>query len=380
MAEFSLDVDEIKKDVETTLKEEEEKLENSNLKDKANENAVAIFETDMNNPTEREGILRPLENFGLEDMSRSSARNELLATRFVDINKGGKEAENIGDKLSELDRQMKDLDPSKVDFTKKGFLGDIMNPVRKYFAKYEKAETAISNIIESLDHSGKVLQNDNVTLLSEENYLREVTNKLLADIELGKSMDESIEAQIQQAEIDGVEPDKIAFVREEILFPLRQRIMDMQQMIVVNQQGIVSLNVIRRNNKELIRGVNRAKTVTVSALRTGVMVASALYDQKIVMDKINILNSTTESIIESTSHMLKEQGSEIQKHSAETMISPEVLKASFAEAISAIEDVSTYKEQALPKMKETIMMFSDMAQEGQKVVEKIETHNTDALE
>ena len=380
MAEFSLDVDEIKKDVETTLKEEEEKLENSNLKDKAGENAVAIFEADLNNPTEREGILRPLESFGLDDMSKSASRNELLATRFADINKGGKEAENIGDKLSELDRQMKDLDPSKVDFTKKGFLGDLMNPVRKYFAKYEKAETAISNIIESLDHSGKVLQNDNVTLLNEENYLREVTNKLLADIELGKNMDESIEMQIQQAEIDGVEPEKIAFVREEILFPLRQRIMDMQQMIVVNQQGIVSLNVIRRNNKELIRGVNRAKNVTVSALRTGVMVASALYDQKIVMDKINILNSTTESIIESTSHMLKEQGSEIQKHSAEAMISPDVLKASFAEALSAIEDVSTYKEQALPKMKETILMFSDMADEGQKVVEKIETKNTGAIE
>ena len=380
MAEFSLDIDEIKKDVEDTIREEEVKLENSNLKDKASENAVAIFESDLNNPTERESILKPLENFGMDDMSKSASRNEMLATRFVDINKGGKEAENIGDKLSELDRQMRDLDPSKVDFTKKGFLGDLMNPVRKYFAKYEKAETAISNIIDSLNNSSKILQNDNVTLLNEENYLREVTNKLLADIELGKDMDESIEAQVQQAEIDGVSQDKIAFVREEVLFPLRQRIMDMQQMIVVNQQGIVSLNVIRRNNKELIRGVDRAKNVTVSALRTGVMVASALYDQKIVMDKINILNQTTENIIESTSHMLKEQGSEIQKHSAETMISPEVLKASFLEALSAIEDVSTYKEQALPKMKETINMFSDMAQDGQKVVEKIETKNNNLIE
>lgn len=146
-------------------------------------------------------------------------------------------------------------------------------------------------------------------------------------------------------------------------------------MIVVNQQGIVSLNVIRRNNKELIRGVNRAKNVTVSALRTGVMVARALYDQKLVMDKIKILNETTENIIETTSHMLREQGSEIQKHSAETMISPEVLKASFLEALAAIEDVSKYKEEALPKMKETIVVFNEMAQDGQKVVEKIETKN-----
>lgn len=380
MAEFSLDVDEIKKDVETTLKQEEEKLENSNIKNQADENAVAIFEADLNNPSERESILRPLENFGMDDISRSSQRNELLATRFVDINKGGQDAENIGEKLSELDRQMNDLDPSKVDFTKKGVLGNLMNPVRKYFAKYEKAETSISNIVESLDHSSKVLQNDNVTILNEENNLREVTNKLLADIELGKKMDESIELQIQQAEIEGVDPEKIAFVKEEVLFPLRQRIMDMQQMIVVNQQGIVSLNVIRRNNKELIRGVNRAKNVTVSALRTGVMVARALYDQKIVMDKIQILNETTSDIIETTSHMLREQGSQIQKQSAETMISPEVLKAAFSEAIAAIEDVSNYKEQALPKMKETIDMFSDMAKDGQKVVEKIETNNNNRLQ
>ncbi|WP_295610045.1 toxic anion resistance protein [uncultured Methanobrevibacter sp.] len=380
MAEFSLDIDEIKNDVENTIKEEEVKLENSNLKNQAQDNATAIFDADLNNPQEREGIMKPLDNFGMEDMSKSAARNEMLATRFVDLSKGSSDAENIGEKLAELDRQMKDLDPSKVDFAKKGMLGNLLNPVRKYFEKYEKAEVAISNIIKSLDNSAKVLQNDNTTLLNEENYLRQVTNKLLADIELGKKMDESIEAQIQEAELNNVSPDKIAFVREEILFPLRQRIMDMQQMIVVNQQGIVSLNVIRRNNKELIRGVNRAKNVTVSALRTAVMVASALYDQKLVMDKINILNSTTENIIETTSHMLKEQGSEIQKHSAETMISPEVLKASFAEALQAIEDVSTYKEQALPKMKETIDLFSGMADEGQKVVEKIETGNNDLLE
>ena len=379
MTGFSLNVDEIKEDVETTFKEEEKRLEDSNLKNQAQDNAVAIFNVDLDNPQEREQILKPLDNFGLNEMSRSAAHNEMLATRFVDLTKGGKDSDNIGENLLELNNQIKDLDPSKINFAKKGVLGNLMNPVRKYFAKYEKAETAISDIVQSLDKSSKVLQNDNTTLLNEENYLREVTKKLLADIELAKKMDDSIEAQIQNAEIEEIDEEKIKFVREEILFPLRQRIMDMQQTIVVNQQGIVSLNVIRRNNKELIRGVKRAQNVTLSALRTGVMVASALYDQKIVMDKINIINDTTENIIESTSHMLKEQGSEIQKHSAETMISPEVLKASFSEAIQAIEDVSTYKEQALPKMKETITLFSDLANDGQKVVDKIETTNDDIL-
>ena len=380
MSEFSLNIDEIENEVNDTIKVEQEKLENSNLKTQAEKNAVAIFDADLNDPAQRENILKPLDNFGLNEMERSSQKNHLLSTRFVDLSKGSSESENIGDKLSELNFKMKDLDPSKIDFTKKGVLGDIFNPVRKYFSRYQKAEVAIAEIIDSLDHSTQILQNDNTTLIAEENNLREVTKKLLADIELGKEMDESIEMQIQKSEIEGVDPEKISFVKEEILFPLRQRIMDMQQMIVINQQGIVSLNVIRRNNKELIRGVNRAKNVTVTALRTAVMVASALYDQKIVMDKVNILNETTGNIIESTSHMLHDQGAEIQKSSAEAMISPEVLQKSFAEALAAIEEVSAYKENALPKMKETIQMFSNMADEGQKVVEKIETGNKDLIE
>jgi uncharacterized protein YaaN involved in tellurite resistance len=43
--------------------------------------------------------------------------------------------------------------------------------------------------------------------------------------------------------------------------------MDMDQMIGVNQQGIVSLNVVRQNNKVLINGIDRAKNVTITALQ-----------------------------------------------------------------------------------------------------------------
>ena len=174
MAEFSLNIDEIKEDVETTLKEEGKKLEDSNIKNQAQDNAVAIFDVDLNNPQAREQILKPLDNFGLNEMSKSAAHNEMLATRFVDLTKGGKDSDNIGENLLELNNQIKDLDPSKVNFAKKGVLGNLMNPVRKYFAKYEKAETAISDIVQSLDKSSKVLQNDNTTLLNEENYLRDI--------------------------------------------------------------------------------------------------------------------------------------------------------------------------------------------------------------
>lgn len=374
MAEFSLDIDDIEEDVEKTLEEEKSNLPTEKIQAQADNNALAIFEMDLDDVNERESIVKSIENFGTEPIKKSTEKNQaLLNTQLKNYKHGGSESENVSDKLLELNKQVKELDPSNVDWANNGIMSKFFDPVKKYFEKYETAETVIANIIKSLDQSNRVLKNDNVTLLSEESNLREVTKKLMTDIELGKQMDASIEAQIEEAKIKGIEQEKIDIVSEEILFPLRQRIMDMQQMIVINQQGIVSLNVVRRNNKELIRGIDRAKNVTVTALRTGIMVASSLYNQKIALDKINVLNSTTEDIISSTSRIIREQGNQIQKLSTETAISPEVLQTSFNEALAAIEDISTFKQEALPKMQETINTFSNIAIEGQKAIDKINT-------
>lgn len=374
MAEFSLDIDGIEEDVEKTLEEEKSNLPTEKIQEQANNNAIAIFETDLDDVNERDAILRSIEDFGVDSMNKSSDKNNsLLNAQLKNYTKGGNESENVSEKLLELNRQVKDLDPSRVDWTNSGIMSKFVDPVKKYFEKYETAENVIANILKSLDQSKKALNNDNVTLLAEESNLREVTKNLMMNIELGKQMDESIEAQIREAKLKGIEQQKIDIVTEEILFPLRQRIMDMQQMIVINQQGIVSLNVVRRNNNELIRGITRAKNVTVTALRTGIMVASSLYNQKIAIDKINMLNSTTEEIISSTSKILRDQGNQIQKLSTESSISPETLQQSFNEALAAIEDISNFKKEALPKMQETINTFNSIAIEGQKAIDKINT-------
>ena len=157
-----------------------------------------------------------------------------------------------------------------------------------------------------------------------------------------------------------------------MLFPLRQKIMDFQQLLVVNQQGIVAMNVIRRNNLELIRAVDRAENVTVSALRVAVTVAGALYNQNIVLEKINALNETTNSMIAATSRMLKEQGAEIQRNAVEANISEDTLRQSFADTIQALEDISTYKQAALPKIKATIESFQEIADMGNEYLSRLE--------
>jgi uncharacterized protein YaaN involved in tellurite resistance len=371
--DFSMQVanpEEIKQEV--ALQVATPPAEVSELKAQAQKNADTLMNIDMDSLADKKDVVNSIETFGADDMKMSSQKNSLLSISVGKLSQAGTEGGQVSKSLMDLHREIKDLDPSLVDFAKSGVLGAIFNPIRAYFERYEKSENVIADIVTSLDKGRAVLVNDNTTLELEEGSLRDLTKKINKDIELGSQMDDCISAALEKAKAANQDPEKIKFIQEEILFPLRQKVMDMQQMIVVNHQGVIAMEIICRNNKELIRGVDRAKTVTITALRTAVMVASALYNQRIVLKKIQLLNETTNNLIASTSKMLKEQGAQIQQESMQTGVSVETLKQSFADLTEALDAISTYKQQALPVMKQTIDTFKDMATQGEAQIQRLE--------
>lgn len=370
---FTMEVirpEEIKTAIEEQVKPEPEEV--TQLKELAASNVQAIMELDIESLEKRRQVLQSIDSFGISTMRSSSEKNALLQVQVGRLSKTGDEGGQVAKGLTELQLQLKDLDPSVVDFAKSGLLGMVFNPLRRYFAKFQKADAVISDIIISLDKGKTVLKNDNTTLEIEQQTLRELTKKLQKEIQLGMLMDTEIESQVEAAKIRQESEDKIRFITEEVLFPLRQRVMDLQQMLVVNQQGIMAIEVVIRNNKELIRGVDRARNVTVSALKISVTVASALYNQKIVLKKIELLNETTNNLISATSKMLKDQGAAIHKQSLETSISVDTLKQAFTDVLSALDSISTYKQEALPRMRETIHQFSELAVTGEQQIQRLE--------
>jgi uncharacterized protein YaaN involved in tellurite resistance len=370
---FSMEVvnpEKLKSAIEEQVKPMSEEV--MQLKELAVNNVSSILELDIESVEKRKEVLQSIDTFGMSSMKSSSEKNSLLQVSVGNLSKTGDEGGQVAKGLTELHLQLKDLDPSAVDFAKSGFLGKFFNPLRSYFAKYQRADAVISDIITSLDKGKSVLKNDNTTLEFEQQALRELTKKLQKEIQLGVLMDEEIESQIEAAKLRNETEDKIQFITEEVLFPLRQRVMDLQQMMVVNQQGIMAIEVVIRNNKELIRGVDRARNVTVSALKISVIVASALYNQRIVLKKIQLLNQTTDNLISGTSKMLKDQGAAIHKQSLETSISVDTLKQAFTDVLSALDSISTYKQEALPKMRETIEQFRELAGHGEQQIQRLE--------
>lgn len=338
----------------------------------AERNVAEILTLDTDELAQKKYILQSIESFGAASMKSSAAKNSLLQVTVGNLSKNGDEGSIVAKGLMDLNRELKDLDPSLIDFTKTGIFGQLFNPIRAYFARYQQADSAIADIIVSLDKGKTTLKNDNTTLEIEQQALRDLTKKLMKEVQLGILMDKSIEMQIVAAKDRNEDPKKVKFVTEEVLFPLRQRIMDMQQMIVVNQQGVMAMEIVIRNNKELMRGVERAQTVTISALKISVTVASALYNQKIVLKKIEMLNETTNNLISITGQMLVNHGAEIHRRSTETGISVETMKTAFADVIEALDSINTYKQEALPKMRDTINQFRELADKGEEQIRKLE--------
>ncbi|WP_054954861.1 toxic anion resistance protein [Paenibacillus dakarensis] len=370
---FTMEVineEKLKTAIEEQVKPEPEEVKQ--LKELASNNVQTILELDMDSLEKRKQVLQSIDSFGMNTMRASSEKNSLLQVSVGNLSKTGDEGGQVAKGLTELQLQLKDLDPSVIDFAKSGILGKFFNPLRSYFAKYQRADSVISDIIVSLDKGKNVLRNDNTTLEIEQQAMRDLTKKLQKEIQLGMLMDTEIESQIEAAKLRQESEDKIRFITEEVLFPLRQRVMDLQQMLVVNQQGIMAIEVVIRNNKELIRGVDRARNVTVSALKISVTVASALYNQRIVLKKIELLNQTTDNLISGTSKMLKEQGAAIHKQSLETSVSVDTLKQAFSDVLSALDSISTYKQEALPKMRETINQFRELADSGEQQIHRLE--------
>jgi uncharacterized protein YaaN involved in tellurite resistance len=84
-----------------------------------------------------------------------------------------------------------------------------------------------------------------------------------------------------------------------------------------------------------------------------VIVTQALGDQKLVLDQITALNTTTSNLIESTSAMLRTQSAAINQGAAASTIDVGKLQAAFDNVYATLDEIDAYKLAALDTMART---------------------------
>ncbi len=300
------------------------------------------------------------------DMSNRLLASPVRALKSGPMSQGGK----VTATLVDLRRTIEDLDPKQATGTRK-LLGMIPfgDKVVDYFRKYESAQSHIDGIIKALYDGQDELRKDNAALEQEKVHLWETMQRVTQYIYIAQKLDAALVERI--AQIEATDPEKAKVLRDDVLFFARQKHQDLLTQQAVSIQGYLAIDLIRKNNLELIKGVDRATTTTVAALRTAVVVAQALANQKLVLDQISALNTTTSKLIESTSELLATQSVDINKQAASTTIGLESLRTAFDNIYRSMDAIDTFKTEALESMSQTVTVLETEIDKSQAYLARV---------
>ena len=318
-----------------------------------------------------------VRTMGDQEIRRAAeTSNRLLNTPVKALKEGGiAEGSKVGTTLLQLRRTVEDLDPSQATGTRKllGFLpfGD---KVVDYFRKYQDSQTHLNGILHSLRNGQDELARDNAALNMEKQNLWATMGRLNQYVYVAERLDAKLSEQIAALELS--DPDRARALQQDVLFYVRQKHQDLLTQLAVSIQSYLAIDIIIKNNIELIKGVDRASTTTVSALRTAVIVAQALGNQKLVLDQITALNTTTSQMIQRTSEMLKENSARIQEQAASSTIGLEQLQAAFANIYQTMDSIDEFKARALDTMAQTIGVLEGEVVKSKDYLERVAQQDT----
>lgn len=314
--------------------------------------------------------VQSVSQMGNQEIRRSSeVSNRFLERPAASLTKG--DNSQVGQALIQLRRQVEDLDPQKNLSGRRGLFGGrgpIAGRARDYFHKYQSSQANLNAIIQGLYRGKDELIRDNASIEQEKVHLWQMKERLEQYAYMAERLDGALSDKVEQVEMTN--PDEARSLKEDVLFYVRQKRQDLLTQLAVTVQGYLALDLVRKNNVELIKGVERATTTTVSALRTAVITASALNTQKLVLDQITALNTTTGELIAATSQMLRQQSGEIQTQAASATVAVDKLQTAFNNIYATMDSIDTFRNQALDSMRQTVDLLSTEVARTQQYIER----------
>jgi uncharacterized protein YaaN involved in tellurite resistance len=344
--------------------------EQSQLESKVDQFVGELVALDANSPDFGKKVDQ-LTAMGRKEIAEAAgASNRFLdrPVKAIDSDTG------IGADLTELRRTVEELDPKRngaLSPARKLFgLIPFGNKVQNYFRQYQSSQTHIAQILSRLQSGKDELLMDNAAIDTERANLWKTMHRLEQMIHISKALDAKLEEKAN--ELDATEPAKAKAIRETALFYTRQRTTDLLTQMAVTVQGYLALDLVKKNNVELVKGVDRASTTTVAALRTAVTVAQALTNQKLVLEQIGALNTTTAGMIDSTGEMLRTQTGAIHEQAASSTIPLETLQRAFQNIYDTMDQIDAFKLQALSNMKQTVDTLGNEVEKSRGYIARAE--------
>ncbi|WIA98649.1 toxic anion resistance protein [Curtobacterium sp. MCBA15_012] len=311
------------------------------------------------------------------EMARSGGFSSRMLERSQSSVAGAKRSGDdaqvrVATTLGDLRSTVEDLTPNQADLsTGRKILGMIPggNKLAKYFQRYESAQSQLDHIIKSLMAGQDELRKDNATLADEKVQLWETMQQLSEYAVFAKALDQATVTKVESLRNAG-KVEAAQQLESDVLFPVRQRHQDILTQLAVSVQGYLAMDLVRKNNTELIKGVERARTTTIAALRTAVVVAQALANQRMVLDQIDAVNNTTNAMILQTSEMLRDQTTRIHQQATNSGVSVETLQKAFDNVFQTMDAIDAFRSEAAQNMASTVSALESGIQRAKPYLER----------
>lgn len=358
-------IDKDKQVIDTTILTEETPSE---LIDK-----IDLFINQITNPKISVFAIDTIADDEIKEVSKLS---QILNTPISNISKDDSEGNKIGLEMKTLRNKIEEINPSKHNFDD-NFIDKFIqkftgkSSINKYFSKLETHSVVISDIVKNLEDGGEKLRIESNIFREDKLKLDNITKRLQSKINILNHSSIKLNELIDTTK----DEDRKRFLQQDVDYRLQQQILDLQQVLITAAQGVISLDILVKNNNELIRSVNRIKNVTLVALNVGVMVSIGLANQKRVLDTTKSVLEATNNIIETNAQLLKTQGVEIQKQASNSILDMEVLQKALVDSLLAIEQAENYRLDALPQMREAAMNTQNLINQFDKKVKLMEQQN-----
>lgn len=342
--------------------------------------AGAIIKSVANLPTKSvdfQDAMKAVSTLGNSSVKKSANSGSRILDRASTSARGAKKSGNsnqelVANTLGDLREVISDLTPEGKDISVgKKILGILPGgkKAQKYFQRYESAQSQLNGIMVGLHDGSDSLMRDNADLRIEKQNMWGAMQELARDGRIIEDMDEQITAQIEKLRYEGKTAEANT-MDADVRYIVRQRRQDLTTQLAVSVQAYLSLGLIETNNDELIKGVARAQETTMMALRTAVLTAEAMAGQALVLDKIDALNDTTNSLIRSNAKMLQKNTTLIYNQAASSGVSADALEESFSAITSTLDAIDSFKTASNDAMEETANRLKASLNKVQPFVER----------
>ncbi len=319
-------------------------------------------------------VTKSVKSLGNGVELRLAEQSKLLQAPLSELMEDADNGGDVAQQLLKMEDTARSIDPNGFDFTSiSGFrrvlsaLG-MPTPMQTWIAKYQSTDSILKSIVKGLEQGKAKLERDNLTLKEDQIRYRHMLFKLDDYVTFAEYVDKTVEARLEEVD----DEEKKRFLKDEVLFPVRQRLQDLMTSKGVYQQAWVVSEVLIKTNEELVRGVDRALKHTMVALGIATSLAIALARQKKILKALQSSKEMTEKMILDVAEQLETQGVQVLSQASDPFIQVEVMKMAFTKSLNALDNVSTYRSNALESMKTGCAELKNMTAEMDKNIARIE--------